>query len=243
MTLYQKHLQSFIDSNIEIEKDLQEAITSAIFNLKDYKIQEQDMLQRNNKNLLERLQNVKFHLLQKEFDRKMENQACYYRKYMAAFEILLLFIRASRLQSWELNLEALNEMIPYFFAVDMLNYARLTPVYLSQMTELKEKDNDTWQAFQTGHFSVNKSSVPFSTIGADHALEQQNCVVKVLGGIKGIANSQTALDEYFMTAEELSLLLDQFSDQYDLRNNSLKRKQHYQLSGSKNQRLLITQKN
>ena len=93
------------------------------------------------------------------------------------------------------------------------------------------------------NFSVNKSSVPFSAIGADHDLEQQNRVMKVLGGIKGIANSQTTLDEYFMTAVELSLPLDQFSDQYDLHNNSLKRKQHYQLSGSKNQRLLITQKN
>ena len=134
-------------------------------------------------------------------------------------------------------------MVPYFFAFDMLNYARLRPVYLSQMTKLKKKDNDTWQAFQTGHFSVNKSSVPFSAIGADHALEQQNRAVKVLGGVKGIANSHTALAEYFMAAGELSLLLDQFSDQYDLRNNSLKRKQHYQLSGSKNQRLLITQKN
>ena len=79
----------------------------------------------------------------------MENQARYYRNYMAAFEILLLFIRASRQQSWELHLEALNEMVPYFFAFEVLNYARLTPVYLSQMTELKEKDNDTWQAFQT----------------------------------------------------------------------------------------------
>ena len=100
-----------------------------------------------------------------------------------------------------------------------------------------------WQAFQTGHFSVNKSSVPFSAIGADHAVEQQNRAMKVLGGIKGIANSQTALDEYFMAAGELSLLLDQFSDQYDLCNNSLKRKQHYQLSGSKTKELLITQKN
>ena len=53
------------------------------------------MLQRNNKNLLERLLNVKFHLLQKKIDRKVENQARYYRNYMAAFEILLLFIRAS----------------------------------------------------------------------------------------------------------------------------------------------------
>ena len=84
--------------------------------------------------------------------------------------------------------------------------------------------------------------MPFFAIGADHALEQQNRAVKVLGGIKGIANSHTALAEYFMTAGELSLLLDQFSDQYDLRNSSLKRKQHYQLPGSKNQ-LLITQKN
>ena len=50
------------------------------------------MLQRNNKKLLERLQNAKFYLLQKEFDNKMENQARYY---MAAFEILLLSIRAS----------------------------------------------------------------------------------------------------------------------------------------------------
>ena len=79
----------------------------------------------------------------------MENQARYYRNYMAAFEILLLFIRASRQQSWELHLEALNKMVPYFFAFEVLNYARLTPVYLSQMTELKEKYNDTWQAFQT----------------------------------------------------------------------------------------------
>ena len=79
----------------------------------------------------------------------MENQAPYYRNYMAAFEILLLFIRASRQQSWELHLEALNKMVPYFFAFEVLNYARLAPVYLSQMTELKEKDNDTWQAFQT----------------------------------------------------------------------------------------------
>ena len=85
--------------------------------------------------------------------------------------------------------------------------------------------------------------MPLSAIGSEHALKPQNRAIKVLGGIKGIANSQTALDEYFMTAGELSLLLDQFSDQYDLRNNSLKRKQHYQLSGSKNQKLLITQKN
>ena len=128
-------------------------------------------------------------------------------------------------------------MITHLFAFDLLNYARLAPVYLSQMTKLKKKNSDTWHAVQTGHFSVNKSSLPFSTKGCDHALEQQNRAMKVLGGIKGIANSRNALDEYFMTARELPLLLDQFSDQYYLRNNSLKRKQQYELSGTKNRRI------
>ena len=39
-------------------------------------------------------------------------------------------------------------------------------------------------------FSVNKSNVLFSAIGADHSLDQENRAVKILGGIKGIANSQ-----------------------------------------------------
>ena len=158
------------------------------------------------------------------------------------FETLLLFIRASRQQCWELHLEALNAMVPYFFAFDMLNYARSTPVYLSQTIELKNKDRETWEIFQRGNFSVNKSSVPFSAIGGDHGLEQQNHVLKVLEGMKGIADSQAALDEFFMTAREMSLLLDRFADHYHL-HNSRNAKEHYQLSGSKNKKMFVnTQK-
>ena len=35
------------------------------------------------------------------------------------------------------------ELTNYFFAYDMLNYARITPVYISQMYDLKERENDT----------------------------------------------------------------------------------------------------
>ena len=67
-------------------------------------------------------------------------------------------------------------------------------------------------------------------------MEQQKHTLKVLRGIKGIANSQTALDELFMTAGEMSLLLDEFTDNYHLRN-SRNTKEHDQLSGSKNKRI------
>ena len=90
----------------------------------------------------------------------------------------------------------------------MLNYARLTPVYLSQMYQLRNDDPTIWNRFVEGEFSVNKSNVPFSAIEADHAREQENRAVKVLGGIKGIASSQKLLDEYFLTAAEMSNIVE-----------------------------------
>ena len=41
-----------------------------------------------------------------------------------------------------------------------------------------------------GNFSVAKSPVPFTAIGADHGIEQENEKMKIIEGIKGIANNQ-----------------------------------------------------
>ena len=67
--------------------------------------------------------------LQSQFDSSLSNQARLYRNYMDLFEAILLFIRLSREQSWELHLQSLNLLCPYFCASDMLNYARMTPAY------------------------------------------------------------------------------------------------------------------
>ena len=76
----------------------------------------------------------------------------------------------------------------------MTNYARLTPVYLSQMYGLKKKETRTWDLLNKSNFSVNKSDVTFIAIGLDHGIEQENCALKVLGVIKEIASSYQELD-------------------------------------------------
>ena len=115
---------------------------------------------------------------------------------------------------------------------------RLTPVYLSQMCQLRNDDPTIWNRFAEGEFSVNKSNVPLSATGADYALYQENRTVKVLGGIKGIANSQESLDEYFLTAAEMSNIVEQFCTSFLLEDSdSRKREQRYQLIGSKNSHL------
>ena len=50
---------------------------------------------------------------------------------------------------------------------------------------LREKDNKTWEFFNSGNCSI-KSSVPFNGIGADYRIEQENRTLKVVGGVTGI---------------------------------------------------------
>ena len=61
----------------------------------------------------------------------------------------------------------------------MINYARLTPVYIAKMFSLKHKDLETWSMYNGGNFSVNKTLITFSAIGVDHVIQQENRAAKV----------------------------------------------------------------
>ena len=91
--------------------------------------------------------------------------------------------------------------------------------------------------FNKGNFSVNKTLTPFSAIGADHAIEQENRAIKVLEGIKKIANNRKALDEYFLTVSEMRNIIHNFCEVFYMKKEAPKRAQHYQLTGSKNERI------
>ena len=111
----------------------------------------------------------------------------------------------------------------------------MSPVYLSQMMQMKGHD-PTWDLFQSGNFSINMSSVPFTTIGAGHGIEQENHSLKVLGSVKGLTNKHHSLNEYFLTAGQTSNILDDFADHFNLRDHQ-EVTEHYQLTGSKNVRI------
>ena len=49
-----------------------------------------------------------------------------------------------------------------------------------------------------GQFSVVKSKLPFVGIGVDHAGEQENKVLKVSGGLRGIATNINARNRFFV---------------------------------------------
>ena len=61
----------------------------------------------------------------------------------------------------------------------------------------------------------NKSTVPHSAIGTDHAIEHENCAMKVLGGIKGITNNRIALQRHFLIMPEMGTTTDEFSETFN----------------------------
>ena len=66
---------------------------------------------------LQTLKNIGFHTLQNIFDALLNEQACFYRIYMK-----LLGIK---------HVQSLRKLCIYFFPFGMMNYARMTLVYLS----------------------------------------------------------------------------------------------------------------
>ena len=79
------------------------------------------------------------------------------RQYMRMVMEMMTFIRAVRTGDWALHLEALEVFTKYFFAHDMLNYARMIPVYLAEMHMLEESDPEIYEEFQRGNWVVNKN--------------------------------------------------------------------------------------
>ncbi len=91
------------------------------------------------------------------------------------FEILMcIFIRAQRTGNFNLYLDALEALVPWFFALDHINYARWIPVHIRDMKFLPDSIQDEFQRF----WAVQKTSNVFSSIPIDQAHEQNNHLVK-----------------------------------------------------------------
>jgi len=91
-------------------------------------------------------------------------------QYMRMVIEIMSLICAVRSGDWALHLEALKVFTKYFFAHNMLNYARMIPIYLTEMQMLHESHPEIYEEFKRGNWVVNKNScVPFCAVGPDNA--------------------------------------------------------------------------
>ena len=134
--------------------------------------------------------------------------------YLKQVESLLHLISTCRSGDWEGYLAALENIIKYFFACDLLNYSRLMPVHLAQMNALEKDDPSTWEALKSGDFVVAKSEVPFTHLFTDHTLEQEIKGLKWHGGMVGLTQDAVALDRLVTTTPHLAHIVKEYLNSF-----------------------------
>ena len=124
--------------------------------------------------------------------------------------IVLMFVRAHRTKNFNLFVETLEALVPWFFALDHINYARWIPIYIRDMKSLplsiKEQFDSCWV--------VQKTSNRFSCMPIDQAHEQNNKLVKGSGGAVGLTENPSAFRRWMVAGPEQARLLVEFEGQF-----------------------------
>ena len=135
----------------------------------------------------------------------------HFRHLVLSMELTILsLVRAFREANFTLYCHALCAVIPFFFANNNVNYARLRPVHLKDMLSLEHMHPDVFQEFQTVKFIVFTSSRTFSAMAIDQAHEQENAVIKGEGGAIGVTEDPSALRRWMVAGPEVSRLATEF---------------------------------
>ena len=89
---------------------------------------------------------------------------------------ILLFVQSLRKGRFSVYKESIRSLLPWFFALDKVNYVRWLTVHMHDMIQLDQTCPNVKQKFEEGSFVVRKTK--FSPLAISHAHEKKNKLVK-----------------------------------------------------------------
>ena len=131
---------------------------------------------------------------------------------------VMVYVRAIREGYILLYIDALTNIVPWFFALGHTNYARWIPVHLRDMVCLHHKHRGVFAEFRKGNLLVKKTTHVFSGIAIDQAHEQNNASVKGDSGAVGLTENPAALRRWMVSGPEMARLIGEFEVSTKKRN-------------------------
>ena len=92
-------------------------------------------------------------------------------QYMNMVDILRKFIKAERTGNWELHLQAVRDMLPYF-ASSGNYYAKSAYLYLQMMNDFPQKHPEVYRSFQSGLHVVRRGDRYWAGLSTYLIIEQ-----------------------------------------------------------------------
>ena len=155
--------------------------------------------------------------------------------FIEMFEVLLLFIRATREGDWVLHLACLRYLLIWFFAYDRPNYSRHGTVHWLEMYVLKDTHPNIDSEFKKGNFVAQRHDHHgFSQTACDQVIEQTvNLDSKTKGGITMYTLKQGAVHRFMLSAPERAAITREC---HKMAGQSISTDNHNELQNSRMQR-------
>lgn len=87
-------------------------------------------------------------------------------------QILRTFIKAERTGDWNLHLQTMYDMLPFFAAAGHNLYTKSAYVYLTSMHMLPSEHPEIFTAYQGGHHVLRRRERYWAGISTDLTIEQ-----------------------------------------------------------------------
>ena len=123
---------------------------------------------------------------------------------------MLACVRSLRIGDFDLYVDTLTKLTPWFFSLNRTHYSRWMSVHVRDMCSLDTTNPNVAQEVRNGQFVLGKSQRKFSLIAIDHAHEQNNGVTKDEGGIIGLTQDSDALLRWAVVGPELIRVISEF---------------------------------
>ena len=103
---------------------------------------------------------------------------------MRAIDILRKFIKAEHTGNWELHLQAVYDMLPFFTASGHNLYAKSAYLYLQLMLDLPNNHPELYDMFMNGFHVIRRSDRYWAGVSSDMLIEHTLMrSLKTLGGL------------------------------------------------------------
>lgn len=136
-------------------------------------------------------------------------------QYLHMVSFLKMFIEAEKSGNWQLHLQTVQKMLPFFHSSGHFLYAKSAHLYLQDMYNLQERmDKDEFAEFSNGGFTIRRTDKFWSGIWSDMTIEQALMrTMKDIGGpTRGRGMSDSVLAKWVLTTPALVELTDSLTD-------------------------------
>ena len=153
----------------------------------------------------------------------------YWLTFLNGADLLLRMLRSEREADFQLHLNCMCEILPWFRAAGRTNYAKYMPVYVAEMKALEYEQPEAYTFMQEGGFVVRRSEHRgFNCVPSDQALEQTiNQEGKSHCGVIGFTLRKGALTRWLMTRHVTTAYVDAMKELCDTDRKSPKGHQEH----------------